>query len=101
MNIGKVIRDLRVKKNLTQQQLAESSGITQTSLSQIESGVTRPSPKTLKLVGKQLGVPEVFIYLLSIEAKDVPLSKREAYDILFPSIEKLFSTDQLPGNGHS
>ena len=89
MNIGKVIKDLRKEKGINQTVFAKACGITQTSLSLIESGTKRPNPKTLKKISSKLGIPEMYIYLLSAEEMDVPPNKRKAFEFLFPTIEAM------------
>lgn len=51
------IRDLRADAGLTQQELAESAGISVPFLSQIETGAKLPSMETLIRIGKALGAP--------------------------------------------
>ena len=56
--IGAVIRRLRTRRGLTQDQLAARSGLTQSGLSKLEAG-ERPNPgmTTLKKLAKALDVP--------------------------------------------
>jgi transcriptional regulator with XRE-family HTH domain len=89
MNIGKVIKELRKLKGVNQTDFAGSCGITQTSLSLIESGTKRPNPKTLKKICLNLEVPEMYLYILSAEEGDVPEEKKSLFKILFPTIESL------------
>lgn len=42
------IRTMRTLKNMTQQELADSSGISRTGLSLIETGATAPKIETIK-----------------------------------------------------
>ncbi len=88
MNIGKAIRDLRKEHQMSQEQLAQSAGLTQAALSAIENGV-KPNPETLKNLSKVLGVPESLIYAMAIEKEDVPPHKQVLYDELFPVIQSL------------
>lgn len=104
MNIGKTIRLLRRKKNLSQYEFSVLCGLTQTSLSQIETGApSQPSKRNLERICKALKVPEYLLYLLSMEEKDVPKFKRELYKVLFPAIKdfiiNLFFNQQDP-QGH-
>lgn len=46
----KMLKEYRLKKNITQEQLAELINITPRQLQRIESGESRPSLKTLKLL---------------------------------------------------
>lgn len=89
MNIGKAIRELRKRQNLSQEELATQSGITQAALSAIESKGVRPNPETLKRICTILEVPESLVYVMGMEKSDVPEHKRGLYDQLFPVIEDL------------
>jgi len=55
-SIGDNIRKYRRKKNLTQKQLGELLGLSNTYLSDIENNRTNPSIKTLKKVAKALEI---------------------------------------------
>jgi XRE family transcriptional regulator, regulator of sulfur utilization len=86
MNEGNSIRLIRKKMGLTQQEMADKCHLSQTALSQIENGLKRPSLKTLKKICTSLDVPEALIYILGMEQTDVPASKKNVYDLLYPSI---------------
>jgi len=94
MNLGNTIRSLRKKKNIKQTDFAELIGISQTSLSLIESGVNQPSQETLKKICEELKVPQPFIYFLALEESDIPDERKDLYkDLeqgLKKDIEKLF-----------
>ncbi|MBQ0040960.1 MAG: helix-turn-helix transcriptional regulator [Clostridiales bacterium] len=49
------IIDARIERNMTQQELADSTGINRTDLSKLENGNANPSLKTLKRVAAGLG----------------------------------------------
>ncbi len=89
MNLGIAIRSVRRQLGITQQELSEKSGISQTSLSQIENAVKRPSNKSIKSICNVLEVPEAVIYILAMQDSDVPPGKKNVYDMLFPSIKNL------------
>lgn len=89
MNEGNSIRLIRKKLGLTQQQMADKCQLSQTALSQIENGLKRPSLKTLKKVCTSLDVPEALIYILGMEQADVPASKKDVYNMLYPSIMQM------------
>ncbi|WDF76136.1 helix-turn-helix domain-containing protein [Mucilaginibacter sp. KACC 22773] len=88
MNIGKAIKELRLEKNLNQTELAKQCDLTQTSLSQIESGIKRPNPSTLKKLCDFFEVPEAVVYLIATDISDVPEHKRELFEKLFPNLKK-------------
>ncbi|MTD30686.1 helix-turn-helix domain-containing protein [Planomicrobium sp. YIM 101495] len=54
--IGKKIKELRRKRNLTQQELAEKCGFTNSLLSKIENGQTGSAIATLSKIASALGV---------------------------------------------
>lgn len=89
MNIGIAIRSIRRQLGITQYELAEKCSISQTSLSQIENGIKRPSTRTIKKVCEVLEVPESVIYILGMQETDVPDSRKSVYDMLFPSIKSM------------
>lgn len=88
MNLGKAIKTLRKKQELSQEELAASANITQAALSRIENG-KRPSVVTLQKLSEVLEVPESLFYVMGIEKGDVPAKKRKLYEQLFPIIESL------------
>lgn len=55
VNIGNQIKEIRMKKSLTQSQLSKKLGISQQMLSRIESGKENVSLITLKNIVKKLG----------------------------------------------
>jgi transcriptional regulator with XRE-family HTH domain len=57
VSIGSRIKDIRMKKNMTQFELAVRCEFEKASMSRIESGKTNPTVLTLKKIGKALDVP--------------------------------------------
>jgi len=56
--VGAWLSKARQKSGLTQQELAEKAGVTQVTISHIETGRARnPQPRTIKLLGDALGEP--------------------------------------------
>lgn len=56
MTFGEYIKELRVKKNLSQRDLAEMSGISNAEISRMETGDRKkPSPKSIKAIAPCLG----------------------------------------------
>ena len=89
MNIGKAIREVRKKKGISQIELANAAEITQTALSQIESGLKRANPTTMKNICIALSIPEPMLNILGTEESDIPEETKEIYKSLFPAIEGL------------
>lgn len=55
--VGDYIKDLRLKKDITQKEFAEKTGLSASELCKIENGTrNKPSPKALKAIAPILGV---------------------------------------------
>jgi transcriptional regulator with XRE-family HTH domain len=89
MELGIAIRKIRKHIGLSQGELSQMCAISQTALSQIESGTKYPSERTIKKLCKVLGIPESLIYILGMNDKDVPPSKAKVYQMAFPLIQEL------------
>jgi len=70
-NLGKTIRELRNKRELTQRQLAEKMGVTVTCISMIETRQRSISEETLQKAADALGVPSLFIQCWATTEHDV------------------------------
>ena len=89
MNIGLSIKSIRKKLNKDQTELAKQCGISQTSLSQIETGLKRPSRRTINKLCKALEIPEGVIYIMAMQENDISPAKRHIYQSVFPSLSRL------------
>ena len=56
MEIKDILKKLREKNNLTQEQLAERVLVTRQAVSRWENGETQPNTDTLKLLSKEFNV---------------------------------------------
>jgi len=72
MDIAKVIRENRKKKNLTQEQLAEITNVASNSISRIERGLLMPALPTLIDICNALGTGADSI-LAAYIAMDTPI----------------------------
>ncbi len=88
MNLGKTIKDIRGKRNLTQKELATMCEVGQNTISMIESAGKNPNKTTLKKIAEAFKVPVPVLYLLSMEWEDVEESKRDKLKLIVPIIEK-------------
>jgi transcriptional regulator with XRE-family HTH domain len=75
-DLGRAIRDIRKKAGLTQEKLAEASGLHFTEISHLEAGRRNPKLDTLKAVAGGLGVP--LWYLVATEQR-IELKRRADY----------------------
>lgn len=70
---GKVLRDLRVKKGLSQEKLALEANLDRTFISLLERGLRQPSFVTILEISKILGVPAAhLVELAEAEMKKEP-----------------------------
>ena len=62
------LAELRIKRGLSQTELARGAGITNGYVSQIEHGLYAPSPKVAKLIAEALHTDFDTIFLLKLES---------------------------------
>ncbi len=89
MDFGKAIMLIRKQVGLKQYELAEACGISQTSLSLIETGTKRPSERTIKKICTACDIPDSVLYILCMQDTDIPENKKEIYGLVYPSIRNL------------
>jgi transcriptional regulator with XRE-family HTH domain len=75
MQLGRKIRDLRLRRGLTVQQLAEATGLSKGFVSQVENGRTSPSLATLHDLARSL---ETSMAYLVVEEDQAPYVVRRA-----------------------
>ncbi|WP_126247818.1 helix-turn-helix domain-containing protein [Chitinophaga rhizosphaerae] len=88
MNLGNTISQLRGKKGLKQSEMAELLHITSTYLSQIENNKKLPTMALLERISNQLSTPLPFIFMLSMDDKDIPPSKAAHFKLLQPALRQ-------------
>ena len=90
MNIGEPISELRIKKGLSQHDLAKIVGMSSSYLSRIEAGKKVPSPELAEKIAAALGVPSYYLLFMGVEVeKDVAEDKRLSYIKIRPAIQNL------------
>ena len=89
MDLGTTIKNIRKQKGQTQSEFASLCGISQTYLSQIESNQREPNLSTLKIISNELRVPLPILFFLSLNIEDIQQNKREAFEIISPSVKSL------------
>lgn len=68
--LGKRIREIRISKNLTQEDLSELTDIGASSISKIESGYFHPTDENLERIAKALNVEPYKLYMFNHQ-KDI------------------------------
>lgn len=56
MEVKDILRNLREKNHLTQEQMAERIGVTRQAVSRWETGMTQPNPELLKVLSREFRV---------------------------------------------
>jgi len=87
MDIGNTIKELRKKKGFKQNELAEKAHITQAYLSKIENNSKEATISSLKSIAASLDIPLPILFFRSMTIEDIEPNKREAFEILLPSIK--------------
>ena len=62
--VGQKIKEIRKKKSLTIQELAEKSGMSEGHISRLENGLKSPTISTLEKLAQALDVPIVYFFSL-------------------------------------
>ena len=84
-----IIRELRKKKGLTQQQLAEKVGISNVSLSNYERGTQMPDLNTLARIAVELDVSTDILLGISGEVTETEVPKTPEARIMAAGMDKL------------
>lgn len=91
MNIGMSIRNIRKERvpQLTQYEFAQHIGITQTYLSQIETGAKTPKISVLETISEKFEIPLPIIFWFGLEEKDIAEHKKEYFKFLKPTVDAM------------
>lgn len=92
MNLGNTIKEIRKRKGLKQNELAEKSHITQAYLSKIESNSKEPTISSLKSIAESLNIPLPILFFHAMTIDDVEPQKRDAFQIIFPSLKGMIES---------
>ena len=98
IDVGKRIKSVRKRKNLTLQEVSEKSGMSATAISAIERNVSSPTVNTLASIGRALG--ESLSSLLGedeVEYVVTRAAKRERLATDIPGSEFLSLAAAVPG----
>lgn len=84
--LGKRIREIRISRNLTQEELSELTDIGPSSISKIESGYFHPTDENFEKIAKALQIEPYKLYMFN-HKKDVSELKNEMFDMLDKSTD--------------
>lgn len=98
ISIGDRIRDARKAAGLTQRQLAEKIGVSNTSISNWEKGLSRPDPDTIQYLCWALNVEPNFFFMESVPMSSTPVAAKNIIRIAARDgsyIERVLSDQQI------
>lgn len=93
MNIGEKIKQIRLEKGLTQDDLAAATGITKTAISRYELGQRQPSVDQLNAIADAL---EVWVFDLVNLSPEKQAEMRQSTNTLSRVMEKLVQRNEFP-----
>lgn len=80
MDIGKAIKTLRVSRGLTQKQLADRIGCSETNMIFLETGRSFPRMEKIESICRELSIPQSYLLVFSLTKEDIPESKQGVYE---------------------
>jgi transcriptional regulator with XRE-family HTH domain len=92
MSLGHAILIVRRELGFSQKEIAHKCGVSQTSMSHIETGVKRPKKETLNNFSLATGIPVIGLYLLAARQLCVPPHLQNKYGVIYPMLETIIST---------
>lgn len=95
--LGARVKQLRLARRLTQEQVAEQAGLSSKFIGQIERGLSNPALTTLGSIARALGVS--LVDLLAVDTERTPrLSPRQVTQVreALASIETLIELEARP-----
>ena len=81
MSIGKLLRELREKRGLSQEDLAKAVGTTGANLSRIELGEQQPRAALLTKLADYFGVSADYLLGRAVHSEDLPDDLRELFEL--------------------
>jgi transcriptional regulator with XRE-family HTH domain len=89
MKIGKELKNIRKKYGYTQADMAKKLGIAGSYLSDIENDKTPVSLRILESYSLICGRPIAILLFQAIHRDDIPVEKRQAFDLVKPAMDAL------------
>lgn len=80
MDIGKAIKTLRVSRGLTQKQLADRVGCSETNMIFMETGRSFPRMEKIESICRELNIPQAYLLVFALTKEDIPEGKQGVYE---------------------
>lgn len=87
--LGARIKELRIRRALTQEELAEKTGLSVTFIGLMERGVNLPSLKTCQKIARALGVTLDELFCFKCEDRKTNLIKSMLFKVRKASLEDI------------
>jgi len=91
MQIGKTIKAIRRKRNITQCEFSKQLGMTQSYMSLVENGLKNPSDNMIKKVSDIFDIPTPVLVWYAICDEDVKENLRKDFNFIKPIIDKMIN----------
>jgi transcriptional regulator with XRE-family HTH domain len=95
VDIGRRIRERRLRRGLVIEELARKAGLSKAYISQVETGKASPSLRTVERLAQALGVPLTYLFLEETAACQV-IRKPERQCVSFGAPDKLVHVLSAP-----
>lgn len=90
MNLGEAIKQIRIKLELTQEDVCNRAQVTQGFYSSIEKGNNKPSIQTLERICAAFNIPVFLLIWIATDRRELSKKYRCLYDNLSPSPTAIF-----------
>lgn len=92
MNIGKALKELRVSRKLSQQEMGRIVGRSAAIISHWENGTTIPRIDSIKKLCSFFGISPSFLLLSTIEKTDLPKEQQILYETMVIPLLKVLKS---------
>lgn len=96
VSLGASIRQVRLRKQLTVEELARASGLSVALISKIERGLGNPSINSLRQIAKALGVPTAFFFARERDGQDDKVAHNSKRVYAYPQSRVTYTATVSP-----
>jgi XRE family transcriptional regulator, regulator of sulfur utilization len=89
MNLGRTIKEQRLKRGYNQNEFAQKCNISQAYLSQIENNQKEANLSTIKEIATILDLPVSILFFLSLEDNDIKEEQRSNFKMINRPIKSM------------
>jgi len=89
LGIGKIIKIIRQKRRLTQQQLGEKINVSKSYISKIEAGKQQPNADQLKKISEVLKVSTYFLKHINLRTEDLSIDDDKIKEMIIDKYNEI------------